>query len=56
MADEVHPPAKKRRKTEKTSLHQKEEADKQQQSINQTGEIRKITNVRLIEWSISSNA
>jgi len=36
MADEVHPPSKKRRKTEKTSLHQKEEADKQQQSIKQT--------------------
>lgn len=56
MADEVHSPAKKRRKTDKTGLDQKKKTETQQPSARETGKIKKITSICIIPWLISDNS
>ena len=56
MADEVHSPAKKRRRTDKTGSDHRDKPESKRQLANQTGEIKKITCTCTIHWSISNNS
>ena len=56
MADEARSPAKKRIKTDKTGLDQKEESDTQQQSVKSKGKINKLTSIRVNQPPRSNNS
>ena len=53
MADEMQPPAKKRRKTEKTGSDLDDKLESKQQSAKESGEIEKLNSLYTIFWPSS---